>query len=1156
MSWQIKNQFSFKKFLIFRFGAIFLIVACFFCITGLGQRNYAANSVLASGNWYKIAVKQEGIYKIDVNFLNTIGINTTNLSSLSIKLFGNGGAMLDENNAIARPDDLTENAIEMFDGGDGIFNGNDYFLFYGCAADKWLKDSVNKRFAHQKNLYADSVFYYITIGGIGKRIQTQNINSSPTQTVSTYDERIYRENDLVNFLNSGKQWYGEEFSTIGGNFLTRNFAIDFTGLVTTQPVFLSTNFASRSVGGNANFTVSVNNQLQQNINMGSVTGFYLDLFATTASQQNNFLSSQSSLNISITYNSSVVGAQGWLDWFEVQGRKNLSMNNQNQVSFRDWQSVGSNNIVQFSINNTNANTEVWETTNPLQPIKISSNFSSSQTTFINDASLLREYVSFNNSNFSIPVSLGKIDNQNLHNSSTVDYIIITHSSFLSQAKQLALFHTQHDNYKTIVATTEQIFNEFSSGIPDPTALRDFIKMYYDKAGTDTTKRPKYVVLFGSSSFDYKNRINNNNNLIACYESINATDPLLTYTADDFFGFLDDNDNINSTTNIPLLDIGIGRLPVRNATEATTVVNKVSRYYSTQSFGPWRNQSVFVADDKDNNLHVTDAETIAADANLTDSLINQSKIYLDAYPLVSGSGGGRYPQVNNAIINQVFSGTFLFNYTGHGGYLGLAEEGILTQTELTKFNNANKLPLFITASCDFAPYDDPTKNSIGGSLLYGDNTGAIALLTTTRNVFANSNKIINENYIKIALRPDVSGKYLTLGESLKRTKNYTYQNFSDVINNRKFTLLGDPGMKLAFPEFKLQLTSINNNLNLTGNDTLKALNKYTMAGIVTDASGNLLNNFNGTVYPTVFDKPQLTNTLGNDAASPVMSFSQQTNILYKGKATVQNGLFNFSFIVPKDINYQVAKGKLSLYADDGSKDASGISTSFLVGGISNNIITDKIGPDIKIYLNDEKFVNGGLANESPVLIVNLFDSSGINTTGTGIGHDITLIIDGNDKAAIVLNNYYQAALNSYQQGKLNYQLSSLAEGTHTIKIKAWDVLNNSSEAIIEFIVAKKQKLQISHVLNYPNPFTTKTSFWFEHNQPGQNLNVLVNIFSISGKLVHQIRSTVNNAGNRSAEIIWNGKDESNEKLARGVYIYRIIVTSNNGSAEATQKLYLL
>jgi len=1140
-----------------RFFLFFQTCLCFFSYQELlAQRVYAANSVLATGNWYKIAVTQEGIYKVDLAILNKLGINTSNITSSSIRLYGNGGGMLNENNGGVYVDDLAENAIEVQDGGDGVFNGSDYFLFYAPGPQRWLKDTVNHRFSHQKNLFTDTCYYFISIGGNGKRIVANSNNAPATKTVNSYDERFFYENDLINFLSSGKEWYGEEFSTVNGNSLNRTFTVDMTGLIQSMPVSLNTNLVCRSINTNSSFSVNVNGNQVQAVNIPSVTGSSLDIFANSSIQQGTFLSNQQTLSINIGFNPVAPGAQGWLNWFEVFSRKNLAMGNVNQLFFRDWASVGNGTIATFTINNTSSATEVWDVTAALSPQKMLVTFASSQTMFVNDASSLKEYVAFNNTGFLSPSPIGIIDNQNLHNSQVADYLIIVNPLFLNDAKRLALFHTQYYGYKVVVATTEQVFNEFAGGNPDPSALRDFVKMYYDKAGPDTTRRPKYLLLLGAASFDYKKRIANNTNLVPAYESTNSLDPLNSYTSDDFFALLDNNDDVNLTAPPGQLDIGVGRIPAITTSDSKTMVDKIIQYHSKSALGLWRNQTVFVADDKDNDLHVNDAESVSADAMLTNNLYNQDKIYLDAYPLVSSNGGGRYPDVNTAIVNQLYNGTLIFNYTGHGGYQRLADEAVYTQDELNKLNNPNKLPLFITATCDFAAYDDPAESSLGIATLNGGSSGAIALMTTTRLVFAYSNKVINDNYLKIALQPDASGKYLTLGDAVRRSKNYTYQTFNDVVNNRKFTLLGDPAMRLAFPQMRLQLNSINGQVP-SGNDTLKALAKYTFGGKVTDISGNTVNSFNGTMDAIVFDKARQISTLGNDPASPVTTFSQQTDVLYKGKATVTNGSFNFTFIVPKDINYQVGKGRISLYADDSiAKDANGVNTSFLIGGSSNAIITDKTGPVIKPYLNDEQFVNGGLTNDNPLLLVELFDSSGINTVGTGIGHDIIAVLDGDEKNSVRLNDYYEAALNSYQSGQVRYQLSNLAEGPHILKIKAWDVFNNSGEAILDFTVAKARQLQISHVLNYPNPFTSKTTFWFEHNQPGQNLSVLINIFSVSGKLIRQIRKIVNTEGDRSNEIEWDGKDASNEKVGRGVYLYHIIVSSSAGRAEATQKLYLL
>ena len=663
---------------------------------------------------------------------------------------------------------------------------------------------------------------------------------------------------------------------------------------------------------------------------------------------------------------------------------------------------------------------------------------------------------------------------------------------------------------------DKIFNEFSSGSQDPVAIRDFVKMYYDKAGANVANRPKYLLLFGDASFDYKDRIKGNTNLVPAYENKISFDPLSTYTSDDFFGFLDDNEDINSGLVTNLLDIGIGRIPAKNLTEAKNYVDKVIAYYAKESFGAWRNIISFIADDEDNNLHLQDAELITGTVS-ANPVFNIQKIYLDAFQQQSGSAGGRYPTVNETINNRIETGTLIFNFIGHGGAARLAEEAILDQAMINGWNNSNRLPLFVTATCDFAPYDNPFINSIGENILLRPKTGGIAMMTTTRLVFSFSNRIMNNNYMQFATQPDANGKYRSLGEAVMAAKNFTYQTSGDVINNRKFTLLGDPALTLGFPQFKPRTTKINSVDPLTRTDTLSAGEKISIEGEVTDNNGSPLSGFNGILYPVIFDKLQTTTTKANDPGSQPTSFQQRSNILFKGKASVSNGKFNFSFKVPKDINYQYGQGKISYYAEDGIKDGSDYFDGFIIGGSLTSIDNDKDGPEIRAWLNDERFVTGSIVNQKPILIIKLVDSSGINTSGSGIGHDITAIIDNDVDRLFNLNNYYEADLDKYGEGYVRFQLPELEPGIHSIKIKAWDILNNSSEYILDFSVTNDDELVIDHVLNYPNPFTTKTQFWFEHNKPGQDLFVQIHIFSLSGKVVKKLEKTINTPGNRSTEV---------------------------------------
>lgn len=1129
------------------------ILMCF-SLMAIAQRIYAPHSVLSSGNWYKIAVEKAGIYKIDIPFLNSLGVNTSNLTSGSIRLYGNGGSMLPEANAVFREDDLKENSIMVVDGGDGIINGTDYILFYAKGPDDWLKDSASMSFKHQENIYTDKAYYFLSVGGTGKRILVSNNNFSSNITVNTFSERFFHELDTVNFLSSGKEWYGEEMANAPGKSLTRDFTVNLPNILTNSPLLFKSNLAARSPGAGSRFDITINNVSVGQVNINATGTAQFDLFAQQANATFSTTATQDNTTIGYTYVPGSFNSQGWLNWFELFCRRNLSMNGVDQLLFRDWPSVGNSNA-EFVISNAGTSTQVWEITDLQNPVQMQGILINAEFHFVNDCSRLREYVAFNSTDFLIPVVVGKIPNQDLHNTSAEDFLIVTHSSLLVQAQRLAQLHQQQNGLRTLVVTTDQIYNEFGSGSPDPAAIRDFVKMYYDKYGASATDKPRYLLLFGDASFDYKDRLNNNTNLVPAYENNFSFDPLSTYVSDDFYGFLDDNEDINSGTITNYLDIGIGRVPAKNTDEAKNFIDKEEAYLNPNSFGSWRNNLTFVADDEDDNLHLQDAEIVAATVNSTAPVFNQQKIYLDAFQQESGPGGSNYPQANQAVNNQIYNGTLIWNYSGHGGPSRLAEETILDQQMVNSWNNSNRLPLFITASCDFAPYDNPTLNSIGENILLRPKTGAIALMTTTRVVFAFSNRIINNNYLQLAFQPDVNGKYKTLGDAVKEAKNYTYQTSSDVTNNRKFTLLGDPALTLAFPSLKVRATKING-IPIAQTDTLSATETIVIEGEVTDVQGNPLNNFNGNVYPTVFDKPQTVSTLANDPTSQVTSFSTQTNSLFKGKASVANGKFSFTFKVPKDINYQYGNGKLSLYAEDGTKDANGFFTGFIVGGAGNNIGGDNEGPEIKPYLNDEKFVNGGITNQTPVLIVKLTDSSGINTVGNSIGHDIVATLDNDNRNFFILNDFYQSNLNSYQEGVVHFQLPELDPGPHSIKIKAWDVLNNSNEVILEFTVAKNEELEISHVLNYPNPFTTSTHFWFEHNKPGQNLQVKLQIFTLTGRIIKSIKQTINTTGNRSNELEWNGKDEYGDRVGRGVYLYRLSVTdSENKKKEQVGKLVI-
>lgn len=1107
------------------------------------QRQYATVSVLATGNWYKLAIKDPGVYKVDGAFLSALGVGG-NLSSSSIRLFGNGGAMLGENANAFYSDDLVENAIEVVDGGDGIFNAGDYFLFYAPGSSRWLKDSVKQGFRYQKNLYTDSAYYYISIGGLGKRIELQQVYNAAQTSVTSYDERYVVEADLVNLIGSGKEWYGDKLT----NAQSRTFSIDWPGLSVQQTLMLRSSFASRNVNALASIQTSINGVNGAALNFPSVTGTFLDRYATAVEQEQNFSSNgQTTLQIKFEYQSAAPGAESWLNRFEVFARRSIQFNQTSALGFRDWRSVSNNTVAAFEIPTLLPNMRVWDVTDQTTPLAMR-NKAVNVFSFYNDASRLREYIAFVPSQTLTPVGIGRISNQNLHGMGTPQYLIISHPLFLEAAGKLANFHQQYYKRTVQVVSTEQIYQEFASGNPDPTAIRDFVKMLYDrKAGLN------YVLLMGSGSYDPQNRTANNYRFIPGFQSTQSLDPLSSFTSDDFFGMLDDLDDINLGNARQTIDVAVGRIPARSVAEANRMVEKIISYHQPSRFGEWRNKLIFLADDKDLNLHVKDAEAVAA-AN-TNPIFQTQKIYLDAYPLVSGSGGNRYPAVNETVVNSINNGALILNYSGHGNHIRLAEEAVFTTNEVNRFQNASRLPLIVTASCDFYPFDDPSKNALGAQVLTGDTSGAIALLTTARLVFASSNRIINEYFIGTALRPDPqTGKYHSLGEAVRIAKNLSVTQAGEVLNTRKFILLGDPAMQLSFPQQRVKISSVDQK-PVTGADTLHASRVYTLEGDVQDVAGNRLQDFNGTMSVILYDKARTVQTLGNDVSSPVTGFQQQSAVLFKGLFTVDTGHFRVQIILPKDVSFQPGRGKLSFYAFNSTTDATGADTGFVLVG-NNAVPTDKTGPSVKLFLNDTMFRNGGLTHETPLLLAYLSDSSGINTSGNGIGHDITLVIDDLVRDIRVLNEWYVSDLNSWQSGQIQYRLPMQTEGAHTLVLKAWDGANNSTEVKLDYVVKKQEKLAISKVMNFPNPFRDRTRFSFEHNQPGKALKVQVLVYSSEGKLVKRISGPFQTAGTRNIQVEWDGKDESGRKIQKAVYIYQIIIQSGDQRSVHAGQLILL
>jgi hypothetical protein len=1119
----------------------------------LSKKAFATNSVLATGDWYKIAVTKTGFHKLDRNFFQANGINITGIDPRTIKIYGNGPGLLPQANSARRSDDLVENAIIVVGENDGVFDPGDYVLMYGKSQFDVWKPSENF-IEREKNIYSDTTYYFITFNqGNGKRISKQSVQPSFTNIQDYYTYCFAHEVDALNYGKSGRQFLGEAFDRNP----VQNFSFYIDGHNATDSIIIKSVVASRSIITTSNFSVSANNNFvfsHSNIPTISNTydGYY---YRTSGPVIANFYSSSPSVNITYRYDNPPGGAIGWLDFFEINTKSKLTWYS-NQVLYR-VNAPERAGATQYKITGAPGFARIFNLSDLTNIQELIVGTSTNEATFVNNTTSYTEFAGISDaSSFWVPQMVGRIANQNLHALTQCDAVYITPGLFYTEAMRLAAFH-QQNGLKIHVVNVNDIYNEFSSGCQDVTAIRDFLRMFYTR-GTSPNNRVKYVTFFGRASYDYKYRLANNSNFIPTYQSSITETPILSYCSDDYFGFLDDNEGLWDSGSDPkeFLDLGIGRLPISNATEARNAVDKIIGYHQPDKMADWRNKIVFVSDDEDYNIHQNDANNMANNVTSRFKNYNIEKVWIDAYREEVVAGGQRNPGAQKAINDAVQKGCFIINYTGHGGELGWAAERILTIEDINNWTNSNRLPLFVTATCEFSRFDDPARVSAGELTFLNNRGGSIALFTTVRLVNAFSNTMLN-NYFYNRVGIDSTSKLnpRSIGEIMRLTKNDYAPNDK---NERNFTLLGDAVMLLAYPKYNVVTTSINNKAIVDVTDTIKALTKVTISGKVTDVAGNLLTDFNGEVFPTVFDKASIYQTLANNKESmPPLQFTMQNNIIYSGSASITNGVFSFSFVVPKDISYQIGRGKISYYATNNLNDANGNNESFVVGGTADSLITDAVGPSIKLYMNDEKFVFGGLTDENPLFLAKLFDENGINTIGRGIGRELTLIIDGDNSKSVSVNEYYKAKVNSYQEGEIRYPLKNIAPGKHTATLKAYDTHNNLSESNTEFVVANSEKLALQHVLNYPNPFSTNTTFHFDHNKVGENLTVMIYVYTVSGRLVKTLSTQINTANSHFDQLTWNGLDEYGDKLANGVYIYKVQVKGIVGkTAEATQKLVIL
>ncbi len=1132
-----------------------------------GGSVFAEHSVLSQGQWYQIAITKDGVYKVDKSVLEGLGINLNQINPQNINLYGNGGRMLSPNNSDYRADDLTKLPIAFIGESDGVFNNNDYFLFYGEGADGWSlshSSSLNKkRWFPSKHHYSDSAYYYIRIDDTTPlRIASNDNLQSPTHQVTQFQDFQFVENEMINIGRAGREFYGENFSS---GSLTYNF--NFPNVLGSA--ILEFGAVGKCYGGAGIIKSSIAG-INNNHSISSVGTSSTSNFGNATGGIIPFSPNSSNLAATFTFTPSSADDQAWMDFISVNVTRQMIMSG-GQMKLRDTTGIGPNQIANYQLNNATNVHSIWNISSPTQPHLIVFNNNQGICEWRLDHSALQECLVVNNNSFLTPFVRGKVDNQDIHGWTDVDLVIVTAPGHYNSAQALAEIHEAEGMVVKLIKP-QQVYHEFSSGNPDVTAIRQMMKMLYDRANGNPDLQPKNLLLFGDGAYD-TNRghlVQKGFNVIV-YESDYSLSPLASYVSDDYFVMLTPDDNASS---LGYLDCGVGRIPAENTEEGVQAIDKIRAYIAksndiviqdncttneiSSSVGPWRNVLTFVSDDQDGNgggyeqVHLNSCDSLTRIVQREHPEYDINKIYLDAYVQQSTPGGERYPDAQNAIKNRINAGSLIVTYIGHGGERGWAHERVLDIPTIQSFDNLYRLPVFLTATCELARFDDPTYKSAGELLVLNPNGGAIAMLTTTRVVFSGENFEMDLAFFEHALN-DANDPELTLGKLNMLTKNGVSAGNDSKPN---FSLLGDPALKLNYPKYEIKTTTINGIDATVFSDTLKALEEVTIQGKIVNNNGEIQEHFNGVIYPVVYDKAAVINTQNNDDGV-VQQYKTFNKILFKGKATVSNGNFEFQFPMPYDINYAVDFGRITYYASSGTEDGHGFDNSFLIGGSSNDVVLNTNGPEIKIFMNDSSFVNGGTTHADPILLAVLKDENGINTAGNGIGHDIVGVLDEQTNQPIVLNEFFESNLNTYKQGNVRYPFNTLTTGNHQLKIKAWDTHNNSSEKTLDFIVADNEALVIEKLLNYPNPFTTRTSFFFEHNQACQDLKITIQVFTVSGKLVKTIQDVQTCTGFRTNGIEWNGRDDFEDPIGKGVYVYRVSVENPEGQrAEKFEKLVIL
>jgi hypothetical protein len=1088
-----------------------------------GIHTYTDQSVLSSGKWVKIRVSESGVCRMSFSELRDAGLEPS-----ALRVYGYGGAMLTQDFLKAKIDDLPQVPVYV---------GDDYVLFWVQGPISWSFNGA--RFVHTRNTYSDYGYYFLT-DEVGEMLSltfgepevwTYDEEEDEPSDIRSYPYYQVHELDSVNLIDrsgvsgGGRDFYGEQFSANQ----KRTFTLSTPNAITDQQsrVYIdlagystvATSFSSTVNGSSSSVSIKARSD---NYTFGCV-GNINSMVPTTANSQ----------QIQITYESSVSSALGWLNYIELTTPSRLHMTG-SYMPIRTADSYKSDIPVRYHLTGASASTQIWDVTH-LDAIHLM------ETTTENDELIwmgsqqygIREYVAVNpqGTDWVSATVVGNIANQNLHRLSNIDYVIICPEGYEAIATDLAKAHEANKSITWAVVTDQQVYNEFSSGTPDASAYRWIMKMLYDRADGETINRPRWLLLMGHGTFDNRKLLTTSGtSLLLTYQAKNSTNEVNAYATDDYFTFMEDEEGESDVT--ATMDLSVGRLPVNNTTEAREVVDKIIRYIRNDQPGKWKNQLVFLADDGEKGTHTKTAEESAELVRVSNPDFVVNKIFLDAYPQEVSASGESYPIAKNKVMNLLKNGVLFFDYSGHGGYNAITNESILTQKEIEAMRNENyAFWLFVT--CNFGQFDTGKRCAAESSIL-NPNGGSIGILAATRTVYATQNTELNRKICNELFAHSNPFHYdVTIGEAIAKGKNRRGLDS----NKMPYVLLGDPAIRLNYPtDYQVE--------TLTKLDTLNALSVQQVDGRIMDEDSLLVEDFNGTVDITIYDKIQTIPTRDNDQVGgepEVVNYLDYSSTLFTGKTAVKDGLFSFTFMVPKDIRYNYGNGRIVYYAqsmEDGIlREAVGHNVELVIGGSNTTVFADTIGPEMVIYLNTPSFKDGDKTYPTPRFFAELYDENGINTAGAGIGHDLMLIVDEDAKQTYSLNEFFTSADDSYQRGQVSYLMNSMADGPHTLTFRAWDLLNNSTTQSLSFIVEAGIDPGIYSVTTYPNPVQTAgiLNMVVNYDQPDELLQTEIYLMNTNGQIVWS--KTQDNPDNISLNLAEIG-------LNPGIYFYSVRIKSES------------